>query len=212
MILRACVRDIVFVLMLASVAPMLVAQEVAAPDRSVPPPASTDAIAPASAGLPVPPAPGAKVRPSRVLAARISSALPIWNPPPAKPVEKFTTPDPKVLKMAPLIVWGTRIPNGETEVLTESGKLEIAEKRYLSPLYRVTFGPLSQIAAYYLNFLTILEGWHPNEAEAMTLYRQDERLERLRELDSLTRLEMFGDARDVKEFQRLRFEARATPP
>jgi hypothetical protein len=212
MILRAGVRETVLVLILASAARMRAAQEVAGPDRWVPPPGSANAVAPDPARSPVPPAPSARLKPSRVLATRISSVFPIWNPPPAKPAEKFTAPDPKVVKMAPLIVWGTRIPSSETEVLTERGRLELAEKRYISPLYRVTFGPLSQLAAYYLNFLTILGGWHPNEAEAMTLYRQDERLERLRELDALTRLEMFGDARDAKEFQRLRFEARLLPP
>jgi hypothetical protein len=53
--------------------------------------------------------------------------------------------------------------------LTDGAKLEIAEKRYISPLYRVTFGPLSQVAAYYFNFLSVLHGWHPNEAEALRL-------------------------------------------
>jgi hypothetical protein len=55
-----------------------------------------------------------------------------------------------------------------------------------------------------------LNGWHPNEAEAKTLYRQDERLKMLGELDSLARLEKIGgDAKDAKELQRIRFEASA---
>ncbi len=73
----------------------------------------------------------------------------------------------------------------------------------------MTFGPLSQIAAYYFNFLSILNGWHPNEAEALTLYRQDERLKMLGEMDSLIRLETIGGGKDAKELQRLRFEAAA---
>jgi len=109
--------------------------------------------------------------------------------------------------MAPVIVWGARVKLSETDVLTDSGKLEIAEKRYISPLYRATFGPLSQVAGYYFNFLSILHGWHPNEVEAMTLYRQDERLKMLGELGSLIRLETIGDARDAKELQRIQFEA-----
>jgi hypothetical protein len=85
----------------------------------------------------------------------------------------------------------------------------MAEAKYLSPLYRVTFGPLSQIAAYYFNFLTILHGWHPNEAEAVTLYRQDERLKMLEKLDSLVRLEKIADPKEAKELQRIRYEAAA---
>ena len=112
--------------------------------------------------------------------------------------------------MAPMIVWGDRVKLSETDVLTSEAKLETAEKRYISPIYRVTFGPLGQVAAYYFNFLSILNGWHPNEAEAMTLYHQDERLRMLAELDSLCRLEMIGDAKDAKEFQRIRFEASAS--
>jgi len=112
--------------------------------------------------------------------------------------------------MAPLIVRGDRVKLAETDVLTDRAKLKIAEKRYISPLYRVTFGPLSQVAGYYFNFLTIFQGWHPNEAEAMTLYRQDERLKMLSELDSLSRLEAIGDAKEAKEFQRIRFNAAAS--
>ena len=113
--------------------------------------------------------------------------------------------------MEPVIVWGDRVKLTATDVLTDGAKLEIAEKRYISPLYRVTFGPLSQIAAYYFNFLSVLHGWHPNEAEALTLYRQDERLKMLGELDSLAELETIGgDSKDAKDFQRIRFEAAAS--
>ena len=100
-----------------------------------------------------------------------------------------------------------RVRLTETDLLTDEGKLKIAEKRYISPLYRVTFGPLSQIGGYYCNFLTILQGWHPNEAEARTLYLQDERLKMLGKMDDLIRLEELGDAKDAKEFRRLRYKA-----
>ena len=112
--------------------------------------------------------------------------------------------------MEPVIVWGDRVKLTAADVLPDGAKLEIAEKRYISPLYRVTFGPLSQVAAYYFNFLSVLHGWHPNEAEALTLYRQDERLKMLGALDSLAELETIGgDSKDAKDFQRIRFEAAA---
>jgi hypothetical protein len=164
-------------------------------------------VAPAPAGATESPAPDARLRLSPVLARQISSSFPVWNPPPAKPAEKHPASDPEVVEMAPLIVWDTRVKLTEADALTDRGRLEIAEKRYISPLYRVTFGPLGQVAAYYFNFLTILNGWHPNEAEAMTLYRQDERLKMLGELDSLIRLETIGNKEDGKELQRIRFKA-----
>ena len=124
--------------------------------------------------------------------------------------KKPTMPDPEIVEMEPLIVSGTRIKLTEADVLTDTAKLAIAEKKYISPLYRVTFGPLSQIAGYYFNFLTILNGWHPNEAEARTLYLEDDRLQMLDEMDSLVRLERLGgDSKDAKELQRIRFEASA---
>ncbi|MGA2693945.1 MAG: hypothetical protein ABSF76_16400 [Opitutaceae bacterium] len=95
----------------------------------------------------------------------------------------------------------------EKNVLTYEGTLKIAKDRYISPLYRVTFGPLAQIAAYINDPLSILKGWHPSDSEAMALYRQDERLERLSELDSLIGLELVDSAKDTKEFQKLRSDA-----
>jgi hypothetical protein len=119
-------------------------------------------------------------------------------------------PDPELVAMKPFFVRSTPVKLSETDVLTDSGKLELAEKRYISPLYRVTFGPLSQVAAYYFNFLTILNGWHPNEAEAITLYREDERLQMLGDMDSLIRIEKIAAPEDAKEFQELKYEAAAS--
>jgi hypothetical protein len=196
--------------MLALLAPGKAAQTASVQDGSVPPPFPTERMAPAPACAARPSAPGARLKPSPLLARRIFLSLPAWSPTPAMTVKRLSAPDPDVVEMAPLIVWGTRAKLTEADVLTDQGKLDLAEKTYISPLYRVTFGPLSQIAAYYFNFLSILHGWHPNEAEAMTLYRQDERLKMLGEMDSLIRLESIGGREeDAKELQRLRFEASA---
>ena len=207
----APVRDALFVLMLGLV-PLGSAAQVSAVSNGLAPlpiPMASGAPIPASAVQPLPP--GAKSRPSPVLAKQISSVLPAWSPPPPNPVVRLPPPDPEVVQMEPVIVWGDRVKLTATDVLTDGAKLEIAEKRYISPLYRVTFGPLSQVAAYYFNFLSVLHGWHPNEAEALTLYRQDERLKMLGALDSLAELETIGgDSKDAKDFQRIRFEAAAS--
>jgi hypothetical protein len=209
MILHARVREALFVLMVALVAPGRAAQEQAAANAPAPPPAPADKTSPGPASAARPPAPGARPKLSAKLAGQISSALPVWNPPLAKPAGKPPPFDPEVVEMKPFYVRETRIRLTEADVLTDTAKLKMAEARYLSPLYRVTFGPLSQVAAYYFNFLTILHGWHPNEAEAVTLYRQDERLKMLGELDSLVRLEKIADAKESKELQRIRYEAAA---
>ena len=207
----APVRDALFVLMLGLVPPGSAAQESAVSNGLAPLPIPTagGAPIPASAVQPLPP--DAKSRLSPVLAKQISSVLPAWSPPPPNPVVRLPPPDPEVVQMAPVIVWGARVKLTATDVLSDGAKLEIAEKRYISPLYRVTFGPLSQVAAYYFNFLSVLHGWHPNEAEALTLYRQDERLKMLGELGSLAELETIGgDSKDAKDFRRIRFEAAAS--
>jgi hypothetical protein len=98
----------------------------------------------------------------------------------------------------------------EETVLTDKAELALAEAKYISPFYRVTFGPLMQIMAYFHDPLSISNGWHPNEAEVMTLRRQDRRLEQLNELDSLIGLEMIDDSKDAKQFENLRYDAATT--
>jgi hypothetical protein len=100
-----------------------------------------------------------------------------------------------------------RVRLTETDILTDKAKLRMAQDRYLSPLYRVTFGPMAQLAEYYFNTLSVLRGWHPNEAEAMTLYRQDERLGKLAELNALIGLETLDNAREAKQFQKIQYDA-----
>lgn len=115
------------------------------------------------------------------------------------------TPDTVLLPR--FVVKDTRVKLTQGDVLTERATLAMAEDLYLSPLYRVAFGPLMQVAAYYFNPLSLIHGWHPNEAEARTLYKQDERLRKLGELDSLIGLELLDDPKGAAEFQRIRFDA-----
>lgn len=114
---------------------------------------------------------------------------------------------PGIVLLDPYYISGPRVKLSEKQTLTGKGRLALAQKQQITPLYRLTFGPLSQLAAYYLNWPSILGGWHPNQAEAMTLYRQEERLKMLDEMDSLIRLETLGDAKTAKQFKRIRFGA-----
>jgi len=109
--------------------------------------------------------------------------------------------------LEPYLVTTPRVKLTEKEILTNKGRLALAEKEQITPLYRLTFGPLSQLAAYYFDWTSILGGWHPNSREAMTLYRQDERLKMLDEMDSLIRLETISDPKVTKQFKRIRFGA-----
>jgi hypothetical protein len=127
-------------------------------------------------------------------AAQDTPAEPAHDPVPLDSIQ------PGTVVFAPFHV-RERMRLNEKNTLSDKGRVEYAEKQYLSPLYRKTFGPLAQIATYYFNFLSILGGWHPNEAEAMSLYDQDERLERLKELDDLIRLETIGNSWDAKKFE-----------
>lgn len=107
-------------------------------------------------------------------------------------------------------ITASKVKLAPRDALSAKGRMQVAEKRYISPLYRTTFGPLSQIAAYYYNWPSIFTGWHPNEAEAMTLYREADRVRILSEVDNLVRLEMIGDARETKRLKRIRTEVRRT--
>lgn len=100
---------------------------------------------------------------------------------------------PAPYRLPPYYVREKELRLKERELLTEHGKLLYAKKRFLSPSYQKIFGPLSQLAGYYLNFLSLFGGWHPNDAEARVLMEQEERLERMRELSNLSRLESIGN-------------------
>jgi hypothetical protein len=104
-------------------------------------------------------------------------------------------------------VTDSRVKLTDKELLTDKGMTEMAEKKCLSPAYRYAAGPLSQLAAYYFSPLSILHGWHPNEAEAVLLYRQEERLEMLSQMDALMRLEKISDEQEAKQIEQLRSSA-----
>jgi hypothetical protein len=115
-----------------------------------------------------------------------------------------------ILVLPTMRVAAKRVDLSKTEVLSNEGRVQFAVRKYTTPLYRVTFGPLSQIATYYFNFLTILNGWHPNEAEAMTLYLEDDRIRILSEADNLIWLESIDRKKELPELKQMHFQIRST--
>jgi hypothetical protein len=103
-------------------------------------------------------------------------------------------------------VKGSRIKVTEDDVRTPEETLALAKKEYISPLYQVTFGPLSQLAAYYLNFPSILGGWHPGNAEAMTLHAQDLRVRKMKEFDDMVDMTALVDPKEAKTLKLLRVQ------
>jgi hypothetical protein len=79
-----------------------------------------------------------------------------------------------------------RLPFTDHEILTPQGRLELAKKTYLSPVYQKTFGPLSAVLSLLNN---PLGGWHPNGPEAMALYDDAEQMRRNKEMKELVRLD-----------------------
>ena len=129
-----------------------------------------------------------------------------FTPAPAKPELAAAAPAPGTIALPRYIVREYREPLTEDIILSPKAALALAKDKYLSPLYRVTFGPLAQVATYYTNFLSLLDGWHPNDAEALVLYRQDRRLEQLTELNDLIDLEMIDNPQAGKQLQGVRFD------
>jgi hypothetical protein len=122
-----------------------------------------------------------------------------------QPAGEFTADD--VLHLRTMIVTERRQQLIERDLLTPKGLLDLAKKRYLTPVYQKTLGPLSQVAAYYFNFLAIFGGWHPNDGEAMALYEDDAQKRRnteMTELINLARFDMLepGQTRLVKPLER----------
>jgi hypothetical protein len=107
------------------------------------------------------------------------------------PAGEFTADD--VLHLRKMIVTGSRPQLIERDLLTPKGRLDLAKKVYLTPVYEKTFGPLSQLAAYYTDFLAIFGGWHPNDGEAMALYEDDAQKRRNTEMADLMNLVRLGE-------------------
>lgn len=129
-----------------------------------------------------------------------------FNPPkePDKPVDSEVPLSPGTVILPKFDVKDSRIKLTQEDLVSPAEKLIEAKKEYISPLYAVTFGPLSQIAGYYLNFFSILGGWHPNAAEATVLYVQDARLRKMREFDDLVDLERVADPKEAQELAKMR--------
>ena len=73
-----------------------------------------------------------------------------------------------------------------------------AKARYLNSVYQMTGGQLMAVLELLVN---PLGGWHPNEATALTLYAQDERLRRMRESSAL--IDVYQDS-DPAQYRQLR--------
>jgi hypothetical protein len=140
--------------------------------------------------------------------AGFTFSVPI-EPPRSPPPHGLTLWSDEPTVLSPMQVSARPLKLSETEVLTEKGLLEYAKIRYTTPLYRVTFGPLAQLGMYYFNFLTILGGWHPNDAEAMAFYHEGERVRIVSEVDSLVSLvDSLGSKQDQAELKQLRYQVR----
>jgi hypothetical protein len=106
--------------------------------------------------------------------------------------------DADVIRLPKYVVKEERFPLEEYELLTLKGRVAVAEKRYLTPIYQKTVGPLTAIATF-LN--DPLGGWRPNAPEAIAIYEDFEnvrRRERTKELTSLAALADSTKSQSVK--------------
>lgn len=116
------------------------------------------------------------------------------------------TAPPGVVRLPKLEVRDRRIDLEPREVLSEKGRIDAAKQRYLTPAYQQTFGQLSELALLYFNPLALLGGWHPNDAEAMTLYEQDERRRRMRRGDESLDLHHVDDTKGAIKLKELLYD------
>jgi hypothetical protein len=112
--------------------------------------------------------------------------------------------DPDIVRLPNYTVTEEPIHLEERDVLTPKGEVEMAKKRYLTPMYRKTFGPLSAIATLLNN---PLGGWQPNGPEAMALYEDFEGARRKKRFAELNELAELAD--DAKKPRGKRKEQRA---
>ncbi len=127
-----------------------------------------------------------------------------FNPP--KEPEAIAVPaaPPGTIMLPKFEIKDSRLKLTAQDLVSPAEKLTEAKDKYISPVYAVTFGPLSQLAGYYMNFLNLLGGWHPNDTEATVLYVQDARLRKMREFDDLIDLVRLADPKEAKELTKLR--------
>lgn len=113
-------------------------------------------------------------------------------------------PPPGVVRLPRHVVIGERVPLEGDELLTPEGRVEVAKKRHLTPLYRVTFGPLSAVLTLLNNPLM---GWHPNAPEAMAFYEQAAQQRR-----SQMEADLAGIAELADEAKRIKAAAKKPKP
>jgi len=65
---------------------------------------------------------------------------------------------------------------------------------------------LSQLAGYYFNWLGILGGWHPNDAEALVLHQQNVRLRKMSEFDDMVEMVRLADPKQAAELKNMHAE------
>lgn len=99
-------------------------------------------------------------------------------------------PDADVLRLPNYRVTEDRVDLEEHRVLTPRGRVELAKKRYLAPMYQKTAGHLMALPSFLNN---PLGGWSPNAPEAMAIYNDFENLRRKKEMAELTELARFAD-------------------
>ncbi len=172
-----------FLLMLALAAPAGAAPQSAVPTGSSAPPGTANVAAPAPANTAKPAAPEAKLRLSPEIERQVSSIVPVWNPLSVEPAEPPPPSDPDVVKMAPLIVWGERLPKTDKmDWLTPEAKDVELVKTYITPFDR-----------YFLNRFTLPILGISKEARARTMYEEDKRLRDMEwmnnQIDEIKRLD-----------------------
>ena len=184
MTLHASIRGALFVFVLMLSARGRAAQGSALPDSLATHviPTSMDAFSFGSAAE-VP----ERLKLSSILASRVASTLPVWSPTLAKPEEKPPPADPEIVAMAPMIVWGNRLPRiDEMEWLSPAALDAVLVKKYMSP-FACSLNPSGLSAGL-----------------ARMMYEEDNRLQNLKwineQIDELKLL----DTEEAKALQRAR--------
>lgn len=95
-----------------------------------------------------------------------------------------------------------RIELSKRDIATAQELLAEAKLRYLSQGYQATLGQLSAALGIVANLPSILNGWHPNDAEASALLAEDERLRRQRESEDLVEMLEALDPATARELRR----------
>lgn len=115
----------------------------------------------------------------------------------AVPIEPVSVVHADITLLPKYEVRDTSVRLSPNQVKTNSAILAEAKARYLNPVYQETLGKLIHIAEVCANPLAlILGGWRPNDATAMTLYAQDERLIRINESRDL--IDLYKDTNPAK--------------